>query len=281
MIARFDHAVIALPDLDAAVRAYRALGFDVAPGGRHPALGTLNAIVRFGLDYLELLAVEDAARARARGPFGAELAAFTARTSGLAGFVLASDALDDVAAALVESDIAVEGPFAMDRARPDGRTLAWRLVLPGASPWRKVWPFLIEWTTPDAERLRWDGVARHPNRVCGVRGLDLVVGNLAEAIRVYESAFELEPRAARAHDDELIYELGDFVLRVTEPVTRELAQEYDTLGPGPYRLTLASSDLNDTARVLSANGIAFERADGALDIAPDAALGARLRIVAG
>ena len=76
MIERFDHAVIAVPDLETGMDAFRRLGFEVAVGGRHPSLGTRNAIVRFGLDYLELLTVEDPATARSRGPFGQELLAY-------------------------------------------------------------------------------------------------------------------------------------------------------------------------------------------------------------
>ncbi len=57
MISRFDHAVIAVRNLDAAISAYRALGFEVSPGGHHTGLGTYNAIIRFGLDYIELLAL--------------------------------------------------------------------------------------------------------------------------------------------------------------------------------------------------------------------------------
>ena len=95
MISRFDHAVIAVPDIDSAIEVYSALGFEVAAGGRHPSLGTRNAIVRFGLDYLELLTVEDADQARARGSFGAELADFLDKATGLVGFVLASAKLEN------------------------------------------------------------------------------------------------------------------------------------------------------------------------------------------
>ena len=59
MITRFDHLVIAARDLDAASQRFRALGFEVRPGGEHPGQGTRNAIVRFGLDYIELLAIRD------------------------------------------------------------------------------------------------------------------------------------------------------------------------------------------------------------------------------
>jgi hypothetical protein len=59
MITRFDHAVIAVSALDRAVEAYRSLGFDVFPGGRHEHRGTHNALIRFGgADYIELLGME-------------------------------------------------------------------------------------------------------------------------------------------------------------------------------------------------------------------------------
>ena len=57
--ARFDHIVVAVKDLNKAITTYRnGLGFTVVPGGEHPA-GTHNALVHFGLSYVELLADPD------------------------------------------------------------------------------------------------------------------------------------------------------------------------------------------------------------------------------
>ena len=51
-----DHIVIAVADLDAAVRDYTALGFTVLPGGEHPR-GSRNALVVFADGaYLEIIA---------------------------------------------------------------------------------------------------------------------------------------------------------------------------------------------------------------------------------
>ncbi|MFT5416828.1 MAG: catechol 2,3-dioxygenase-like lactoylglutathione lyase family enzyme [Gammaproteobacteria bacterium] len=260
MIARFDHAVIAVRSIPEALEAYASLGFEVAAGGRHPSFGTQNAIVRFGLDYLELLAVEDPVQARARGPFGAELAAYLEQTSGLIGFVLASSDLDEEAAGLKAIGQAAEGPFAMDRERPDGRRLAWRLVIPGGSPWRKPWPFLIEWETPDAERIAWDSPGRHPNGAIGVAGVELLVDDIAAARQLYESAFGLgASNIGAAHVD---YAIGSFLLQLHTATSQDAVGELTSVGPGPHRLLL--------------------RRDGdsspAVDLDIDAALGARIRI---
>ena len=258
MITRFDHAVVAVTDVDSAIADYRACGFDVAAGGRHPNLGTGNAIVRFGLDYLELLAVEDLAQARAAGAFGSELVDFLTTGPGLVGFVLASDGLDDEAAGLAAIDQDAVGPFAMSRERPDGRKLAWRLVIPGGSPWRRPWPFLIEWETPDSERMRWDAPGRHDNGARGVAALTLLVADLDGARRLYEAGLGLTPASASATGTH--YVLGDFSLDVRLPANADESRALEQRGPGPWELVLAADD---------------EQA-----FAPDALQGARIRFAA-
>jgi len=64
--ARLDHIIVAVKDLNKAITTYRTgLGFTVVSGGDHP-IGTHNALVHFGLFYVELLAVRDAARPETR-----------------------------------------------------------------------------------------------------------------------------------------------------------------------------------------------------------------------
>ena len=283
MIERFDHAVIGVPDLESAMVAFRWLGFEVSVGGRHPSLGTRNAIVRFGLDYLELLTVEDPVVARARGPFGRELLSFLDRGSGLVGFVLAGTGLEDEVEGLRGLGIGAEGPFEMDRIHPKGGRLEWRLVLPGGSPWRKPWPYLIDWITGEDELLAWDPPGDHANRVTGVAGVDLVTGDMEEAARLYEQALGLRandgehrgPEATSRH-----YRLGSFRLALHQPDgPGSGAAELEQRGPGPYRLVLVSSDLDSTAETLARAGVTISRSPAGLDIDLSEAVGARIRIV--
>ena len=235
MITRFDHLVIAVPNLDTAIDESRQAGFDVAAGGRHPGLGTHNAIIRFGLDYIELLAIENAEQARAAGPFGAELDAALGHGAGAVGFVLASDGLESESAGLDAIGLAQRGPFDMDRERPDGHRLAWRLVIPGQSPWLKPWPFLIQWETPDTDRLRWDAPGHHTNGARRVVGLELVVDDLEWAAQFYEQGLGLERTAAAG---QLLYVLDDFRLMVREPADAAEQANLRTRGPGPQALLL-------------------------------------------
>ena len=284
MIERFDHAVIAVGDLDEGMAVFERLGFEVSAGGRHPSLGTRNAIVRFGLDYLELLSVEDPELARSRGPFGEELVDFLGRDSGLAGFVLAGSSLDDEVEGLESLGLEVEGPFEMERIHARGGRLQWRLVLPGGSPWRKPWPYLIDWITPEAELLSWDPPGAHDCGVTGVAGMDLLVADLGAAGRIYEEALGLGPgRRERPAwgTGSLGFHVAGFGLGIHLPGEGAGARELERRGPGPFRLVLASGDLAVSARVLARNGVPFTGSSSTIDIDPEAAMGARLRIVPG
>jgi catechol 2,3-dioxygenase-like lactoylglutathione lyase family enzyme len=203
MITRFDHAVIAVRDLDDAIRRYRSAGFDVRSGGRHTGRGTRNALIRFGLDYLELIAVDDVAEARAAGQGG--LVDFLATgPGGLAGFALATDDVQSDAEHFREAGIPVVGPFAMERLRPDGNVLSWRLLVPHGEIWRRPWPFLIEWDQSDELRLELERVDGHPNGSQSVSSLSLVARDLPATLDLWRDALRLQiedisPTHARVH----------------------------------------------------------------------------------
>ncbi len=95
MLARLDHVILAVDDLDAAARSYaRLLGRSPSWRGEHPGAGTANALFRFENTYLELLA------AAGEGPLGAVVRGWlAARGEGPLGLAFGSD---DVAASREE-----------------------------------------------------------------------------------------------------------------------------------------------------------------------------------
>ncbi|MBO0690409.1 MAG: VOC family protein [Candidatus Dormibacteraeota bacterium] len=172
MITRFDHAIIAVRDLDGAAERYRAAGFEVQDGGQHPGRGTANAIVRFGLDYLELITVQSAEAAIAAGGNSRVTAELLAeREGGVLGYALATNDIVGLAARLADLGVEATGPLAGERLRPDGQRLDWRLLIPFGTSWSTPWPMFIQWNTTEAERLSVERPGNHPNGVMGVAGM--------------------------------------------------------------------------------------------------------------
>ncbi|MGO8948974.1 MAG: VOC family protein [Ktedonobacterales bacterium] len=290
MITRFDHAVIAVRNLDDGLQRYRALGFAARRGGHHPGHGTENAIVRFGLDYLELLAVTDEREAHSWGLNGQAVLDFLrTHTGGLIGYALASDDLARDAAGLRSLGLAVDGPFSMRRERPDGSELAWQLAIPGGTPWCRPWPFLIAWELPDAERLAREQPAVQPNGVQGVVGVTVVVRDLDAAITLYQQGLGLALLERTRHtdlaSDEAHFMAGRTRINLLAPhdVNGDglISQALRAEGEGLWGVLLATPDLEATCSALAAGGVPLSPFPGDADellLSPDAAAGAHLLV---
>jgi catechol 2,3-dioxygenase-like lactoylglutathione lyase family enzyme len=281
MITRFDHAVIAVGDLDLAIEAYGALGFEVFPGGRHENRGTHNALIRFGgADYVELLGVYDPETAAESGLNGRTLAEFVAdREGGLVGHCYATDDIQEEAARTREAGLEMVGPFEMKRERPDGRELTWRLLVPEDIPWRRRWPFFIEWNDPDEVRLAMEGVGNHANGARSVSGVGVTVRDLEEAVSLYSVLFGMGPfrrdevtdlAATRAS-----FEVRGFTIDLLSPTgSGPVREALDSDGEGPFEVGIVVEDLTVARGAMGAAG----GTGGQDELRPptDATLGARL-----
>jgi hypothetical protein len=248
MTLRFDHAVIAVGDLDAAAEAYRRLGFDVQPGGRHTGKGTRNALIRFPAAYLELLAVEDREEALAAGPSRVDLVRYLDETLGRGGFSTFAlrtsgdpGELDELVSRWRAAGVAVSGPNQTERVRPDGSVLRWRTAVPHGSSVRRTWPFVIEW--PEGALPADPSASNHDNG----------------AMRVTHVAV-----AGEAGDGAVAYaQLG---LPAGLPDTEIRFVEGPE--PGPVELGIGVADLSGLAALLARRGIATTvDAAGALRVA--------------
>ncbi len=289
MIARFDHAVIAVSDLDRAVEAYRRLGFDVFPGGRHEHRGTHNALIRFGgADYIELLGVYDPEIAVESGLNGRTLAEFVHNwEGGLVGHCYATDDIEAEAARMREAGLEMVGPFEMRRARPDGRTLTWRLLVPEDIPWRRRWPFFIQWDDPDEERLSVEGVGNHPNGAVSITGVSVVVRDLDEAVGLYSILFGSDSlgtdEVSDLGADRARFNVCGFTIDLLSPTgsgrVREALERYDE---GPFAVRIEVADLEAAADFLAGVGVVLEESaqNSELYIPPESAFGAPLILAA-
>jgi catechol 2,3-dioxygenase-like lactoylglutathione lyase family enzyme len=162
---RFDHLMHWVPDLDAAVAAYRALGFPVNPGGEHPHRGTHNAAWRCGVTYIELIAVHDWDVFRRARPTTAEQIEIVLQSGG--GGLRFAVQTDDVTAAVAAARAAgceVADPSPGSIRRRDGSTASWSTAALAGPPWA---PFFIQYQgRPDSSerlaRLRAQGSADSP-----------------------------------------------------------------------------------------------------------------------
>jgi catechol 2,3-dioxygenase-like lactoylglutathione lyase family enzyme len=287
MITRFDHAVIAVRDLEAAIQQYQKLGFEVRPGGKHTGRGTYNAIIRFGLDYLELISIYDKQELSARELSGSTLADFLERNEGgLVGYALAAQGIQQEAERLEQAGVEAEGPFAMQRQRPDGRVLSWRLLVPGGTPWRRPWPFVIQWDAPDEQRLTWEQPGHHPNGATGVAGVRVLVRDLDAAAALYQNQLGLalsgrdEARGVGAH--RATFQLGSLRIELLAPAGAGMVQDgLDAQGEGVFELLLTTRDMNQALTTLAQQGVGVQLGPvGTLTalIQPEHALGARIAL---
>lgn len=230
---RFDHVVVAVRDLAASSERLRSIGFDVRPGGRHPGFGTENAIIRFGLDYIELITVRDRAEAEWGSARGRALVEFlTEHDSGFVGYALAADDLEEVARRFRRLGQDVEGPTAMRRQRPDGTLLEWELLIPGGVAWRRPWPFFIAWGLPDAERLAIETPGQHRLGVTGVGGISVAVDDVEWARALYEAVLGAPSDVWRGG---AAFRVGEVTIDL---LTRDAAPRMFDGTPGPLELRL-------------------------------------------
>ena len=237
MLIGVDHAIVGLRDLSSADELGRALGIVVNPGGVHPGWGTKNAIARFGLDYFELLAVDDLDEAAAN-PRGRAFLEWLQGGEGWLGFAMASDDVEADAAAIRARGLDAEPPQKGARNRPDGTTMSWRTARIAGNQWGSPLPFLIQHDTPAAERRRGVPQGGHPLGVTGIAALLVAGPSLDALVSDYRKLLGRDPdaveevpalRARRA-----VYALGDFRVELLEPAASSggLAEFVRRRGPG-------------------------------------------------
>ncbi|MEM7542911.1 MAG: VOC family protein [Pseudomonadota bacterium] len=144
MVKPLDHLVYAAPNLEAAVADIEnRLGLRPLTGGRHPGLGTHNALIGLGPRcYLEIIG-PDPEQSAFNGvrPFAIDSLA----SGSLVTWAAASSDLDSLVANARAQSVDLGAVRPMTRETPEGSLLSWSLTwLPGAQMPRAI-PFFIDW----------------------------------------------------------------------------------------------------------------------------------------
>ena len=173
-----DHVVIAVADLAKAVEDYRALGFTVQIGGRHPGRTSHNALVVFEDGaYLELIAWQEP------GPAERWYNEHAKHGDGLMDFALIPE---DVPRAVEEAKargLVLNGPIDGGRVRPDGQQVKWQT---GRQATFDL-PFLCGDVTPRELRVPAGEVRRHANGATGVAKVAVAVQDLKASLLRYRA----------------------------------------------------------------------------------------------
>ena len=268
MSARLDHVVVAVPDLTAGVDLFRELGFSVQNGGRHVGRGTANAIVHLDRSFVEILSVQDeAAELAGAGRRGRALVDFIKSGGGLVGYAVTGIS----AAALMERSKAIGHPapeIAMvQRRRPNGTLLKWRVAWPAGIQWRRLWPFVVEPMGP----VDTAQPGNHATSATRISDVAVSVNDGVAASAWYAGCLNLDGSMG-----EPLPELGAERIRLTSrgalsvnlvsptadgPVFRELQR----VGEGPFEIVLAVTHLSVAERYLSRAGATLAEAPGYRD----------------
>ncbi|MBI5651617.1 MAG: VOC family protein [Chloroflexi bacterium] len=280
MLTGFDHFIIFVNDLDAAMQTFRRLGFDARAGGEHPAFGSHNALIALADGaYIELVAFKN--------PALAETTFWRAGVdklrvgAGFGGYVLGSDNLANDVAQIRARGISATDPNPGSRARPDGQRVEWRTSLLNDSPVGAL-PFLIEDITPRELRIE------KPREDFGARArakeIVSIVKNLAATREQFRALFDVESKHVQNQDADVEgyrFETHWGSIVVAHPTRggNTMTEQLNARGEGLFALTLGVESWGWERQQIKARGIKIENEANGFLIAPEEACGARIRIV--
>lgn len=287
MIDGFDHAMIAVRDLDEATRKYSGLGFAVVTGGRHLGRGTENRLMRFGWGWLELITVCDPAeRARLELPVDGLSSVLRNRNGGFIDVILETHATDRVMECFSKAGVATH-EFSTNRLRPDGLSTKNRGFALAAGSTRHLYPSFIQWQQADPERLSPELQGVHANGAREIVAVSIIVNDLQAARAAYaqvlglpadaeQSVPEIGARRIRCKAGSLSVDL----LAATGPGLVQSALA--AIGEGLFEVHIRVKDLAQSRTKLAELGVEPQPAPGvprSLLLPEERTIGARIVLV--
>lgn len=278
-----DHLVLPVHDLDVAQTRLRALGFTVAPVGRHP-FGTANSCVYLGDGtFLEPLAVADEMKVEQAIEQGNLFVSrdrayrMLAGEEGCSALVLASvDAqADDEAfvAAGISAGPMLEftRPFVDSTGKSDGATFRLAFAADSASPA----PYFFTCQRVRSPRVDRSALQEHRNGVSRVGHIWLTADDPAAHLAFLSHFLATEPLSISR--DTIHFALGKTALTVTSPKLLEDAFAIAASSGDGLRACAIQFECPGVAglrRLLDADGIEYHVTSGSIVVPPAPGQGA-------
>lgn len=248
-----DHAVVAVRDLNNAAKTWERLGFTITPKSAHPELGSSNHCIIMHGDYIELLSPGD-------HPATAFLRDFTAKGEGMAALAARTQDIVATRAALTQAGVKIGEPLSFTRpaVMPDGavETAVFTVAMlednfiPGAMV------FACQHHTP--QHVWAQGFEKHANSAERISAVIFGATDSSRTARRFERIFDSVGRGGPNRSIEV--RTGDapiFVLPIDGLHGRYRGAAESIEGPCFAGLSIQVYDLEETARVLTANGVPF------------------------
>jgi catechol 2,3-dioxygenase-like lactoylglutathione lyase family enzyme len=262
MFTRIDHVMVCVPDLAQGIAQYAKMGFNIFAGGDHPGKGTHNAIAFNGEDYLELLAVRDAAeyaQSGKPGTWNTGLTDFVAAGGGIRYVVLQSDDLTAEVAAMRSRGVDVGDVTDGSRRTPSGQLLQWKSAVLG--PKNPLPLFFIQHITPLTQRRQQAAAAgNHPNGVYKLERAYIVTHDAEAEATLYARVLGLPKptlhKGTVVMSDMAIFEIGPTGLGVVQPYAPgPAADALARRGAGPFQALYRTTSMGAAAQCMESNGL--------------------------
>ncbi|MQS89927.1 VOC family protein [Companilactobacillus mishanensis] len=154
---RWDHTMINVNSIDAAIKWFNDLGIKFQRGGKHEQWGTENAVGYLGLNYIELISIFDQDLAKtvnrddATSVYDAihDLPEEHINTIGIR-----TQDIDQVHERLQSQNFPV-GPIQTGkRLDPEGKMITWKIFFIRNKYFDVPYPFILQWEKPDYLRKK-------------------------------------------------------------------------------------------------------------------------------
>ena len=262
MFTGIDHVMICVPDLTKGIAQYHKMGFNIHPGGAHPGKGTHNAIALNKEDYIELLAVRDAAEYAASGKPGTwntGLTDFVAAGGGIRYIVLQSDDLVAEVTAMRGRGVDVGDVTDGSRRTPAGQELRWKSAVLG--PKNPLPIFFIQHVTPmEARREQVPITGNHPNGVYTLERTYIVAHDAEATAATYAKVLGMPlPKMVKGTvimSNMWVFQIGAHGLGVVQPYDAgPAADALARRGPGPFQALYRTTSMGAATRWMKAQGM--------------------------
>ncbi|MBU8880442.1 VOC family protein [Bacillus sp. FJAT-29790] len=151
----FDHIVHFVEEPSKAIAIFKENGIHAVEGGKHLNYGTYNALSYFDLSYIEFLSTYDRdllERTKHLKNSFFETVVRDRYKEGFSRVAIRTTDIEEAAHYFRKKGLTVNGPVPMNRKRPDGSVIEWKLLYIGDEDEGLELPFIIQWNESDEDR---------------------------------------------------------------------------------------------------------------------------------